>query len=66
VHAIVKSEVRNIHSFYSPQLNDLVKSLLSKNPQQRPTIQEILDHPLIAPIVSLLGPVDRAAQLKSP
>jgi hypothetical protein len=51
VHAIVKAEVRDVHTFYSPELNDLAKRLLAKNPLQRPSIQELLEDPLIAPVV---------------
>ena len=47
----MKSEIRDIQTFYAPELNALVKQLLTKDPLSRPNINDILAHPLNAPVV---------------
>ncbi len=37
----------SFHDVYSPQLIELVYSMLDKDPAQRPTIIQVLQHPLL-------------------
>ncbi|EAY07607.1 AGC family protein kinase [Trichomonas vaginalis G3] len=60
VHNIMLDITRNtpskIRSFYSKELSDLVSSMLNKDPQLRPTINEILQIPIIKfKAIALMG-----------
>lgn len=49
---IISKEVGDIPPKYSNFANNLVKTLLTKNASKRPSIQEILEKPELAAIVS--------------
>ena len=48
IHSIVKGEIADLPSGYSSFINELVKVMLSKEPDDRPTITQILE----------LGPIE--------
>ena len=54
VWKIVKEEVPPITGNYSPELKNLVKFILNKDPDLRPSIDEVLNYPLIQSHISTL------------
>eukprot|EP00741_Cyanophora_paradoxa_P023235 tig00021579_g22442.t1 len=53
---IVEGRQKHIPSCYSRELRDLVDCMLALNPLARPTANQILAHPLLAPVVAALYP----------
>ncbi|KAJ7948051.1 Protein kinase [Quillaja saponaria] len=51
ISKINRSSVGPLPSCYSPSLKTLIKGMLRKNPEHRPTASEILKHPYLQPYV---------------
>ena len=46
-HQVIKGKYKNICSKYSPDINEMLKLLFKVKPDERPSCQEILNHPLV-------------------
>lgn len=64
VKQIIESQPPKIQSIYCPELRNLCKSMLQKNPSQRPTILEILSLPILKyKAIALLGEKEAVIEL---
>lgn len=50
ISKINRSAIGHLPSCYSPSLKTLIKGMLRKNPEHRPSASELLKHPLFAAI----------------
>ena len=46
-HQVIKGKYKNICSKYSPDISEMLKVLFKVKPEERPSCQEILNHPLV-------------------
>ncbi|GAV64805.1 Pkinase domain-containing protein [Cephalotus follicularis] len=56
ISKINRSSIGPVPSCYSPSLKTLIKGMLRKNPEHRPTAPEILKHPYLQPYVNQYRP----------
>ncbi|KAA8544337.1 hypothetical protein F0562_022349 [Nyssa sinensis] len=56
ISKINRSSIGPLPSCYSPSLKTLIKGMLRKNPEHRPTASEILKHPYLQPYVDQYRP----------
>ncbi|KAJ7981225.1 Serine/threonine-protein kinase [Quillaja saponaria] len=56
ISKINRSSIGPLPSCYSPSLKTLIKGMLRKNPEHRPTALEILKHPYLQPYVDQYRP----------
>ncbi|TKY67025.1 Serine/threonine-protein kinase Nek5 [Spatholobus suberectus] len=56
ISKINRSSIGPLPSCYSPSLKTLIKGMLRKNPEHRPTASEVLKHPYLQPYVDQYRP----------
>ncbi|KAF7805746.1 Serine/threonine-protein kinase Nek5 [Senna tora] len=56
ISKINRSSIGPLPSCYSPSLKTLIKGMLRKNPEHRPTASEVLKHPYLQPYVEQYRP----------
>ncbi|KAJ1440748.1 Protein kinase domain [Sesbania bispinosa] len=56
ISKINRSSIGPLPPCYSPSLKTLIKSMLRKNPEHRPTASEVLKHPYLQPYVDQYRP----------
>nr|XP_016465821.1 PREDICTED: serine/threonine-protein kinase Nek5-like isoform X1 [Nicotiana tabacum] len=56
ISKINRSSIGPLPSCYSPPLKTLIKGMLRKNPEHRPSASELLKHPYLLPYVELYRP----------
>ncbi|KAJ0248242.1 Serine/threonine-protein kinase Nek5 [Hirschfeldia incana] len=63
ISKVNRSSIGPLPSCYSPSLKALIKGMLRKNPEYRPTASEILKHPYLQPYVEQYRPAINAASI---
>lgn len=63
ISKVNRSSIGPLPSCYSPSLKALIKGMLRKNPEYRPSASEILKHPYLQPYVEQYRPVVNAASI---
>ncbi|ESQ45935.1 hypothetical protein EUTSA_v10010103mg [Eutrema salsugineum] len=63
ISKVNRSSIGPLPSCYSPSLKALIKGMLRKNPEYRPSASEILKHPYLQPYVEQYRPAISAASL---
>ncbi|KAG9129006.1 hypothetical protein Leryth_014762 [Lithospermum erythrorhizon] len=56
ISKINRSSIGPLPSCYSPSLKTLIKAMLRKNPERRPSASELLKHPYLSPYVEQFRP----------
>lgn len=56
ISKINRSSIGPLPSCYSPSLKTLIKGMLRKNPEHRPSASEVLKHPYLQPYVNMYRP----------
>ncbi|XP_074054292.1 serine/threonine-protein kinase Nek4 isoform X2 [Macrotis lagotis] len=65
VYRIIEGKLPPMPKDYSPQLAELIKTMLSKKPEERPSVRSILRQPYIKRHISLFLEVTKARTSKS-
>ncbi|KAG2330009.1 hypothetical protein Bca4012_020457 [Brassica carinata] len=63
ISKVNRSSIGPLPSCYSPSLKALIKGMLRKNPEYRPSASEILKHPYLQPYVEQYRPAISAASI---
>lgn len=63
ISKVNRSSIGPLPSCYSPSLKALIKGMLRKNPEYRPSASEILKHPYLQPYVEQYRPAINAASI---
>ncbi|KAL1205504.1 Serine/threonine-protein kinase Nek5 [Cardamine amara subsp. amara] len=63
ISKVNRSSIGPLPSCYSPSLKALIKGMLRKNPEYRPSASEILKHPYLQPYVEQYRPTISAASI---
>ncbi|CAH8358560.1 unnamed protein product [Eruca vesicaria subsp. sativa] len=63
ISKVNRSSIGPLPSCYSPSLKALIKGMLRKNPEYRPSASEILKHPYLQPYVEQYRPAISAAYI---
>uniref|UniRef100_A0A5B6ZTF4 non-specific serine/threonine protein kinase n=1 Tax=Davidia involucrata TaxID=16924 RepID=A0A5B6ZTF4_DAVIN len=66
ISKINRSSIGPLPSCYSPSLKTLIKGMLRKNPEHRPSASEILKHPYMQPYVDQFRPSFKLPAASSP
>ncbi|KAK8464011.1 hypothetical protein PHAVU_011G098200 [Phaseolus vulgaris] len=66
ISKINRSSIGPLPPCYSPSLKTLIKGMLRKNPEHRPTASEVLKHPYLQPYVDQYRPAFRPPSTCSP
>lgn len=65
VYRIIEGKLPPMPKDYSPHLVEIIRTMLSKNPEERPSVKSILRHPYIKHQISLFLEATKAKATKS-